>query len=105
MPGSKARVARSRHLSKEDVKVRNVKGYFISTCGWCKKTKRFLDDNNVDYEYEYVDLLSGSEKTRALAEVSQHNPRKSFPTLVVSNDQTQVVIGFKESRLREVLGI
>jgi len=85
--------------------MRTVKGYFISTCGWCKKTKRLLDDNNVDYEYEYVDLLSGSEKARALDEVSQHNPRKSFPTVVVSNGQTEVVVGFKETRLREVLGL
>ena len=38
-----------------------VKGYFISTCGWCRKTKRLLDENDVDYEYEYIDLLSGSE--------------------------------------------
>ena len=85
--------------------MRTVKGYFISTCGWCKKTRRLLDDNNVDYEYEYVDLLSGSEKARVLDEVSQHNPRKSFPTVVVSNGQTEVVVGFKETRLREVLGL
>lgn len=85
--------------------MRRVKGYFISTCGWCKKTKRLLDENNVDYEYEYVDLLSGSDKARVLDEVSQYNPRKSFPTVVVSNGQTEVVVGFKETRLREVLGL
>jgi glutaredoxin-like protein NrdH len=85
--------------------MRKVKGYFISTCGWCKKTKRLLDDNDVDYEYEYLDLLSGGDKARALAEVSQYNPRKSFPTVVVSNGETEVVIGFQESRLREVLGL
>jgi glutaredoxin-like protein NrdH len=85
--------------------MRTVKGYFISTCGWCKKTKRLLDENNVDYEYEYVDLLSGSDKARVLDEVSQYNPRKSFPTVVVSNGQTEVVVGFQESRLREVLGL
>jgi hypothetical protein len=49
--------------------------------------------------------LSPSEKVRALEEVSQHNPRKSFPTVVVQNDKTEVVIGFKEDRLREVLGL
>ncbi len=85
--------------------MRSVKGYFLSTCGWCKKTKRLLDENNVDYEYEYVDLLSGSEKSRVLEEVSQYNPRKSFPTVVVSNGETEVVVGFQESRLREVLGL
>ena len=36
--------------------------YALSTCGWCKKTKRFLDDNDVEYELTYVDLLKGEEK-------------------------------------------
>ncbi|HJX39549.1 MAG TPA: glutaredoxin family protein [Anaerolineae bacterium] len=86
--------------------MRKVKGYFISTCGWCKKTKRFLDEHDVNYEYEYVDLLPAGEKQRALAEVSEYNPRKSFPTVVVSNGgDTEVVVGFKEDRLREVLGV
>lgn len=83
-----------------------VKGYFISTCGWCKKTKRFLDENNVEYEYEYVDLLSGSERQRALDEVSEYNPRRSFPTVVVRNNgDTEVVIGFKEDELTKALGL
>jgi glutaredoxin-like protein NrdH len=90
---------------KEGIKLKKVKGYFLSTCGWCRKTKRFLDANNVDYEYEYVDLVAGEEKTRVLAEVDQWNPRRSFPTVVVSNDDTEVVIGFKEDHLREVLGL
>lgn len=89
--------------SKEEVKLRKVKGYFLSTCGWCRKTKRFFDANNVDYEYEYVDLLTGNQRVRALAELEQWNPRRSFPTVVVSNDDTEVVIGFREDRLREVL--
>jgi glutaredoxin-like protein NrdH len=85
--------------------MRKVKGYFISTCGWCKKTKRFLDDNEVEYEYTYVDLLTGQEREKALEEVSRWNPRRSFPTVVVSNGSTEVVIGFREDRLREVLGL
>ena len=85
--------------------MKKAKGYFLSTCGWCRKTKRFLDANNVDYEYEYVDLLTGNDKVRALAEVEQYNPRRSFPTVVVSNGDTEVVIGYKEDRLREVLGL
>ena len=85
--------------------MKKVKLYALSTCGWCRKTKRFLDATSVDYEYEYVDLLTGNEKVRALAEVEQWNPRRSFPTVVVHNDEPEVVIGFKEARLREVLGL
>ena len=80
-----------------------VKLYALSTCGWCKKTRRFLDDHNVDYECEYVDLLSGEEKARCMVELERWNPRRTFPTVVV--DDSEVVVGFKEDRLREVLGL
>jgi glutaredoxin-like protein NrdH len=83
--------------------MRKVKLYALSTCGWCKKTKRFLDTHNVDYEYEYVDLLSGAERARVMAEMERWNPRRTFPTVVV--DDSEVVVGFKENRLREVLAL
>jgi len=83
--------------------LRKVKLYALSTCAWCKKTKRFLDDNNVDYEYEYVDLLSGDERARSQEEMGRWNPRHTFPTVVV--DDQEIVVGFKEERLREVLGL
>jgi glutaredoxin-like protein NrdH len=75
--------------------------YALSTCGWCKKTRQFLDDNDVEYDFVYVDLLKGEEKEEVLAKVRQWNPRASFPTVVV--DDAECVVGFKEDRLRELL--
>ena len=83
--------------------MKKVKLYALSTCGWCKKTRQFLDDHRVSYECEYVDLLAGAEKVRVMTEVDRWNPRRSFPTVVV--DDNEVVVGFKEDRLREVLGL
>ncbi len=34
--------------------------YAISTCVWCKKTRRLLDEFGIAYNYEYVDLLPGT---------------------------------------------
>ena len=39
--------------------------YALSTCGWCAKTKRLLDDLGVEYHYEYVDHLQGEEREKA----------------------------------------
>jgi len=80
-----------------------VKLYALSTCGWCRKTKRFLAANGIDYECQDVDLLTGTERARVLEEMSRWNPRRSFPTVVV--DDSEVVAGFNEDRLREVLGL
>jgi glutaredoxin len=80
-----------------------VKLYALSTCAWCRKTKRFFNLYNVDYEFVDVDLLGPAERQRVLEEVARWNPRLSFPTVVV--DDREVVVGFNEERLKEVLGL
>jgi glutaredoxin-like protein NrdH len=90
-------------MKKGAATLKKVRFFALSTCGWCKKTKRFLDAHNVDYEIDYVDLLSGTEKARVMAEMERWNPRRTFPTVVVGD--SEVVVGFKEDRLREVLGL
>jgi glutaredoxin-like protein NrdH len=91
----------ARSPNKPGAKPLKVMLYALSTCGWCKKTRQFLDDNDVEYDFVYVDLLQGEEKEQVLAKVRQWNPRASFPTIVV--DDAECVVGFKEDRLREVL--
>ena len=81
--------------------MKKVKLFALSTCGWCKKTRRFLDEHNVDYEYEYVDLLSGDERARFMEELARWNPKQNYPTIVI--DDEQVIVGFRANRLREVL--
>ncbi len=54
--------------------------YALSTCVWCKKTKRLLDELGVAYDYEYVDLLQGSERTKVMNTVRRWNKAGSFPT-------------------------
>jgi glutaredoxin-like protein NrdH len=76
--------------------------FALSTCGWCKKTKKLLEELNVAYDYIDVDLLAGNEKDRAREEITRWNPACSFPTLVVDNQRC--IAGFKEWEIREVLG-
>ena len=77
--------------------------YALSTCGWCKKTKAFLNENGVEYSYVDVDLEAGEEKTKALDEVRKWNPNCSFPTVVV-NDAT-CLVGFQPDKMKETLKI
>lgn len=76
--------------------------YALSTCVWCKKTKRLLEALGVEFSYVYVDLLEGAEKERILNDMSHCNPIRSFPTLVIG-DKT-CIIGFQEKKITEVLG-
>jgi glutaredoxin-like protein NrdH len=75
--------------------------YALSTCGWCQKTKKLLDDLGVEYEYEFVDLLQGGEKEEAIQKVTEWNPSCNFPTMVIDNKKC--IVGYQENAIREAL--
>ncbi|MGD2064977.1 MAG: glutaredoxin family protein [Dehalococcoidia bacterium] len=82
-------------------KSRRIMLYALSTCGWCRKTKKLLDDLGVEYDYEYVDQLQGDEKDEAVRKVREWNPSCSFPTLVL--DDNKCIVGYREDEIREAL--
>ena len=40
--------------------------YALSTCVWCKLTKQFLKDNDIEYEYVDVDLLDDEDRRKLM---------------------------------------
>lgn len=77
-----------------------VKVYSLSTCPWCRKVKKLLDDNNVQYEAVEVDLAQGEEQKQALAEVEKLTGRRSFPVTVINGRAIQ---GYKQDELEGAL--
>ena len=76
-------------------------GYFLSTCGWCARTRGLLDSLGVEYSYLYVDLLDGEDKRQAVDELKRWNPSGTFPTIVINGSRT--IVGHQEEKLREAL--
>lgn len=74
--------------------------YALSTCGWCKKTKKLLSQLGVAYDYVDVDQLQGDEKERIREEIRRHNPSCSFPTTLIND---RCIIGFKEEEIKSAL--
>lgn len=77
--------------------------YALSTCVWCRRTRKFLEEQDVSFDYVYVDLLEAQERESAKNSVRQWNPRVSFPTLVI--DDEYCVVGFKPEKIRDALGL
>jgi glutaredoxin-like protein NrdH len=82
-------------------KSRRIMLYALSTCGWCQKTKKLLDDLGVEYDYEYVDQLHSDEKEEAVRKVREWNPSCSFPTLVLDNKKC--IVGYRDNEIREAV--
>ena len=77
--------------------------YGLSTCVWCKRTRSFLEDSGVAFDYVYVDLLNGQERDDVKEQVRKWNPAISFPTIIVNDSSS--VIGFRQEELKGVLGL
>ena len=79
----------------------NVVLYALSTCGWCKKTRMLLEDLGVEFNYIYVDLTEGEERSKVIKDVQKWNSQLSFPTVVINSKD--VIVGFKEDEIKEKL--
>ncbi len=82
---------------------REVIFYGLSTCIWCRRTRQFLEEQDVAFDFVYVDLLKGQERKEAVEQIRRWNRAVSFPTIVL--DGEQCVVGYKPDQLKEVLGL
>jgi glutaredoxin-like protein NrdH len=87
------------HISGKNVGA--VVLYALSTCGWCAKTRKLLNELGIDYSFEYVDLLDDDKQEIIMQSVEKWNPSRSFPVIVINNQKS--IIGFNEARIREEL--
>jgi glutaredoxin-like protein NrdH len=77
--------------------------YAISTCAWCKLTKRFLKDNEVEYEYIDVDLCGEDDREKIRRDILNRGGSLSYPTIVI--DDKVLVTGFRKDMIKEALEI
>lgn len=81
--------------------VKKARLYGLSTCPVCKKMKRFLEEQAVEFENIYVDTLDSGEQWVMSKELKKHNPAATYPTLVVE----EVITEYDEEKIRKALGL
>jgi glutaredoxin-like protein NrdH len=77
--------------------------YALSTCAWCKMTKQFLKDNDIEYEYVDVDLREEDDKQKVRQHIQSKSGPLSYPTIII--DDNMLITGFRKDKLKEALGI
>ncbi len=75
--------------------------YALSTCVWCKMTKQYLKDNEIEFEYLDVDLCEPEEKEHARHQILSKGGSLNYPTTIV--DDKKVITGFRKDMLKEAL--
>ncbi len=79
-----------------------TKLFALSTCPYCRMTRKFLDEAGAEYELTEVDLLEGQEREDAIAEVRRISGGASFPVVVIGDE---VIVGFNKKRIKELLAL
>ncbi len=75
--------------------------YAISTCGWCKRAKKFLKDNDVQYEYVDIDLINNEDKEKIKQDITNRGGPLAYPTLII--DSKILLTGAPQDKLKEIL--
>jgi glutaredoxin-like protein NrdH len=77
--------------------------YALSTCAWCKMTKQFLKDNDVEFEYVNVDLCQEEDKQKIRQHIQSKGGPLSYPTIII--DDNMLITGFRKDKIKEALGL
>jgi glutaredoxin-like protein NrdH len=77
--------------------------YAISTCAWCKQTKKFLKDNEVEYAYVDVDLCTEEDRQKARKDILAKGGELNYPTLII--DDKILITGLVKDKIKESLEI
>ncbi|MFX1397242.1 MAG: glutaredoxin family protein [Promethearchaeota archaeon] len=75
--------------------------YTLSTCMWCKKCKRYLNERNVKYSYIDVDKIDSADKAKILEHLrANYQERISYPFLTCEKG---FIVGYDQKKYEEIL--
>jgi len=82
--------------------MKHVSMYTLSTCPWCRKTKKYFTDHNVPFKYVDYDLASVPEQERIEQEMRSRGGPLSFPWVLIGDD---LVVGWNPAKYDELLAM
>lgn len=77
--------------------------YTTPTCPYCKQTKEFFRENDVDFDEH--DVASDEEAARRMVEKSG---QRGVPVTIVRDDEgdeEDIIVGFNQDKLEETLDL
>ncbi|MEM5946993.1 glutaredoxin family protein [Spirochaetia bacterium 38H-sp] len=100
----------------EEIKMQKTEGsrkapfkltlYSLSTCGFCRRAKKFLEENGFPFDWLDVDTLDKETRTVLKDELkSRFSVKVGFPFLAIEHDsgKLQALVGFIERDWEDIL--
>jgi len=76
--------------------------YTLSTCPWCKRTKKWFTDNKIPFEYVDYDLQTPERQAEIEQEMISKGGNMAFPWVLVDGE---IIAGWNPKRYAEVMGV
>lgn len=81
--------------------MKKVSMYTLSTCPWCRKTKKFFTERNIPFDYIDYDLADKQTQERIISEMERHGA-SGFPFVMIENDTIE---GYNPDKYAKLLGL
>ncbi|WP_435628557.1 glutaredoxin family protein [Candidatus Ferrigenium straubiae] len=78
-----------------------VSMYTLSTCPWCRKTKKFFAERNISFDFTDYDLADEATQRKIMVELDAEGA-SGFPFVRIGD---QVVVGYQPDRYTKLLGL
>ncbi|MFP4206246.1 MAG: glutaredoxin family protein [Spirochaetaceae bacterium] len=86
------------------VETHDLTMYALSTCAFCKRAIKFLEDHDVKFRYIYLDTINPMVKGTVKSELkSRYDVLPVFPVLVI--DEREAITGFVEDKWKQILSL
>jgi len=81
--------------------MKKVTVYTLSTCPWCRKTKKFFAEHDIPFTYIDYDLADEATQKKISEEVDAAGAT-GFPFVRIDGE---VIVGYQPERYSRALGI
>ena len=98
MKGTKPMIEFTKVEGKD---IGDIRLFGLSTCVWCKKTKKYLEAHNIEFSYVYVDLLSEEDVQLCLEEQLKYNKEESYPLVAIG--KSDCIVGYDKQKLDKLV--
>jgi glutaredoxin len=79
--------------------MKKVSMYTLSTCPWCRKTKKFFKDKNIPFDYVDYDLANEAEQEKISKDMMKYTGHIAFPFVRIGDE---VIIGYNPERYEQL---
>jgi glutaredoxin len=81
--------------------MKKVTMYTLSTCPWCRKTKKFFTEHKIPFEFTDYDLADEATQDMIMGELDAAGAN-GFPFVRIDD---QIVIGYRPDLYSKLMGI